>query len=221
MALVTWCYVWRVTALHRSETPGDSSDLPPRIPPALTDECSQLLTDGVGPMFRRRFSVRVESSNMAPEKLMGILTANLNRAAPSAAMVFHKTVGPTGTAEVSDEYRVQMPGPWDGPVRVVHRDATSLRFATLHGHLEAGQIEFRAATAGDMLCFEIEGWSRGADRWADLLYSRLRVAKEMQFNSWVHFCLKAAAISGGKVRGGVTVDTRAIPEAICDGATGC
>ncbi len=36
-----------------------------------------------------------------------------------------------------------MPGPWDGPVLVVDQTPTSFRFATLKGHLEAGQIEFR------------------------------------------------------------------------------
>ncbi len=222
MALVTWRYVWRVTAIHRSETRGDSGDLPPRIPPALTDELSQLLADGAGPMFHRRFSVRIEGSSLAPQELMTALTSDFNRAAPSAAAVFHKTVGPVGTADVSDEYRVQMPGPWDGPVRVVHRTPASLRFATLRDHLEAGQIEFRAAAAdAGTLRFEVEAWSRGGDRWADLLYSRLRMAKEMQFNMWVHFCLKTAAIAGGRVRGGVTVDTRAVPASLCDHAQGC
>ncbi|GHH84509.1 hypothetical protein GCM10018793_49050 [Streptomyces sulfonofaciens] len=221
IALVTWRYVWRVTALHRTEARGDRSDLPAPLPPELVDECSKLLADGAGPLFHRRFTVRVEGSAMAPEQLMSAVAADVNRAAPSAAAVFHKTAGRPGTAEVGDEYRVQMPGPWDGPVRVVHRDATSLRFATLQGHLEAGQIEFRTAADDDALVFEVEAWSRGGDRWADLLYSRLKMAKEIQFNMWVHFCLRVAKFSGGRTRGGVTVVTRAIPESFCRAATGC
>lgn len=39
-----------------------------------------------------------------------------------------------------DEFVVRMPGPWDGPVRVVRRDESSFRLATLDGHLEAGEI---------------------------------------------------------------------------------
>lgn len=42
---------------------------------------------------------------------------------------------------VGDEYLVRMPGPWNGPVRVVGRTPTSFRLATLQGHLEAGQLE--------------------------------------------------------------------------------
>lgn len=214
IALVTWHYVWRVTALHRSETQGDRSDLPPPLPPELVDDDSKPLADGAGPMFHRLFSVCIEGSPMTPEALMTAVATDVDRAAPAAA-VFHKTRGASGAARVGDEYRVQMPGPWDGPVRVVHRDATSLRFATLQGHLEAGQIEFRTGGGDDALMFAIQVWSRGGDRLADLLYSRLRVAKEIQFNMWVYFCLRTAGFSGGRPRGGVTVVTRAIPQDLC------
>jgi hypothetical protein len=103
---------------------------------------------------------------------------------------------------------------------VVARDATSLRFGTLQGHLEAGQIEFRAGYVDGLLEFGTEAWSRAGDRWADVLYSRLRVAKEIQFNMWVHFCLRAAAIAGGRVAGGVVIDTRGIAEDLCHDAAG-
>jgi Domain of unknown function (DUF1990) len=220
--LVSWQYLWRVTALHRSEEPGDGSDLPPPLPPQLVDERSKLLSDGAGPLFHRLFRVRIGSPSKTAEQLMDALTENLNRAAPSIVAVFHKTRGDERALCVGDEYRVQMPGPWDGPVRVLHRDAASLRFGTLHGHLEAGQIQFRArAGGGGAVEFEVEAWSRAGDRWADLLYSRLRVAKEIQFNMWVHFCLRAAAIAGGRVAEGVHIDTRGVPGEICQDARGC
>jgi hypothetical protein len=213
--LVSWQYLWRVTALHRAETPGDESDLPPELPAGLHDERSKPLGEGEGPMFHRRFTVRIEGSEMTAVELTDAVMANLNRVAPSSVAVFHKTRGRSGPPCVGDEYRVQMPGPWDGPVRVVHRDPVSLRLGTLHGHLEAGQIEFRSREVEGGLEFGIEAWSRAGDRVADLLYSRLRVAKEMQFNMWVHFCLRAAAVSGGHVVGGVHIDTRNIPEELC------
>jgi len=217
--LVSWQYFWRVTALHRSETAGDEGDLPPELEPEHRDGRSKPLSEGVGPMFHRRFSVRIEGSPMSPGELSEAVVSNLNRVSPSTVAVFHKTRGAVGPPCVGDEYRVQMPGPWDGPVRVLHRDATSLRFGTLQGHLEAGQIQFTTRTAEDgLLEFETEAWSRAGDRLADLLYSRLRVAKEIQFNMWVHFCLRAAAIAGGRVVGGVHIDTRGIPEELCQPA---
>jgi hypothetical protein len=104
-----------------------------------------------------------------------------------------------------------MPGPWDGPVRVIRREPDSFRLATLTGHLEAGQIEFRAAHAGDAVRFEIESWARAGDQMAALLYNRLRLAKEIQLNMWSHFCLRAAALAGDRARGGITIRTRWIP----------
>ncbi|MFC4494482.1 DUF1990 family protein [Streptomyces ovatisporus] len=219
--LVSWQYLWRVTALHRSEIPGGARDLPPRLEESHTDEWTKPLSDGVGPMFRRRFVVRIEGSRMSPEELIGAVAANLNRVAPSTVAVFHKTRGEAGPPCEGDEYRVQMPGPWDGPVRVLHCDATSFRLGTLRGHLEAGQIQFTSRVAEDgLLEFETEAWSRAGDRLAGLLYSRLRVAKEMQFNMWVHFCLRAAAIAGGRVVGGVRIATRSIPGELCRDSPG-
>ncbi|MFE0765086.1 DUF1990 family protein [Streptomyces smyrnaeus] len=219
--LVSWEYMWRVTALHRSEVEGDADDLPPPLPSAFVDELTKRLVDGVGPMFHRRFSVRIHGARLGPEALIGAMAADLNRPAPSTVAVFHKTRGEEGPARPGDEYRVQMPGPWDGPVRVLHRDPVTIRLGTLRGHLEAGQIQFAAREAGDELRFEVEAWSRAGDWWADLLYSRLRVAKEIQFNMWVHVALGAAAIAGGRLRGGVTIETRSIPPAFCEAARHC
>jgi len=122
--------------------------------------------------------------------------------------VFRKTRGRDGPLRYGDEFVVRMPGPWDGPVRVVHRDATSFRLATLQGHLEAGQIEFRAEPDGDTLRFEIESWARAGDRLADVMYNKLRLAKEIQLNMWTHFCIRTAALAGGRPRGGITIRTR-------------
>jgi uncharacterized protein DUF1990 len=104
-----------------------------------------------------------------------------------------------------------MPGPWDGPVRVVHTTPTSFRFATLTGHLEAGQIEFRARTEEDGdLVFEIESWARAGDRLSHLLYNHLRLAKEIQFNLWTETCLGVVRRSGGRRHGGLRVCTRQV-----------
>lgn len=208
LALVSWRYLWRTTPLHRREEPGSVADLPDSL-----DEGDRLhparqgLGAGVGPLLHRCYAVRIAGSSMSPAELIEIVAANLNRASPEMA-VFAKTRGAEGVLAVGDEFVVRMPGPWDGPVQVVRRDPTSFCFATLHGHLEAGRIEFRAATDGDRLRFEIESWARAGDRLSDLLYNRLRLAKEIQLNMWTHVCVRAAALAGGRPVGGVTVRTR-------------
>jgi Domain of unknown function (DUF1990) len=136
-----------------------------------------------------------------------MVAAKLNQASPEMA-VFRKTRGAGGSLRRGDEFVVRMPGPWDGPVRVIRRDATSFRLATLDGHLEAGEIEFRAEPAGDALHFVIESWARAGDRLSDLLYNRLGLAKEIQLNMWSHFCIRTAALAGGRPQGGITIRTR-------------
>ncbi|MGI8761595.1 MAG: DUF1990 family protein [Jatrophihabitantaceae bacterium] len=213
IAVVSWRYLWRTTPLHRSEDEGDSTDLPAdwdRDDDTDLGVRRQGMADGVGPMVHRRYTVWIIGSTMSPTTLVDAVAANLNRASPEIA-AFVKTLGPDGPVRDGDEYVVRMPGPWNGPVRAVRRDPTALRLLTLDGHLEAGQIEFRAAADGDALRFDIESWTRAGDRLAELLYNRVRLAKEIQLNMWTHFCLRAAALANGRPRGGVTIVTRSVP----------
>ncbi len=208
IALVSWRYLWRTTPLHRSEEEGSIADLPAHWDDDEgLGERRQGIAAGVGPLLHRCYTVWIVHSPMDPATLMDAVAANLNRAAPEMT-VFRKSRGARGPLRHGDEFIVRMPGPWDGPVRVVSQDVTSFRLATLNGHLEAGQIEFRATQDGDALRFEIESWARAGDRLSHLLYNRLRLAKEIQLNVWSHFCVRAAALAGGRPRGGVTIHTR-------------
>ena len=207
IALVSWRYMWRTTPVHRSDCEGTAADLPEsRDADHGLGERGQGIEAGAGPMLHRRYEVRIAGSALSPGQLIDAVAANLNRVTPEMA-VFHKTHGGDALCE-GDEFVVRMPGPWDGPVRVIRRDRASFRLATLRGHLEAGQIEFSAARDGDAVRFQIESWARAGDRLSDLLYNRLRLAKEIQFNMWSHFCVRTARLAGGRPRGGVTVRTR-------------
>jgi Domain of unknown function (DUF1990) len=212
MGLAFWRYLWRTLPLHRSDEDGSPvHDLPPPLPDNLGGGRLQRPEDGSGPLFRRRYRVRIEGSRLSAEELMAKMLGDPNRAAPIEVAVFRKTRGGKGPLKVGDEFVVRMPGPWDGPVVVVDRTPTSFRFATLKGHLEAGQIEFRTAPGGgDAVCFEIESWARSGDRLAGLLYDRVRLAKEMQLHMWTHFCERAAKLAGGRIRGGISIDTRRV-----------
>jgi Domain of unknown function (DUF1990) len=211
MGLAFWRYLWRTMPLYRTDEDGSpAEDLPPRLPEHLVDERFQLLEDGSGPLFRRRYRVRIVGGRLAPEQLMAEVLREPNRAAPIEVAVFRKTRGGEGPLAVGDEFVVRMPGPWDGPVTVVDRTPTSFRFATLKGHLEAGQIEFRTRADGDAVCFEIESWARSGDRLAGLLFDRVKLAKEMQLHMWTHFCERVAKLAGGRIRGGIAIDTRRV-----------
>jgi uncharacterized protein (UPF0548 family) len=106
-----------------------------------------------------------------------------------------------------------MPGPWDGPVRVVAAGPTWFRLATLPGHLEAGQIEFRAGADYRSLSFEIESWARSGDRLSDLLYTHLRISKEVQLHMWSSVLRRVVELAAGKMDGGITITTRSVATA--------
>ncbi|WP_308283391.1 DUF1990 family protein [Pseudonocardia nigra] len=164
-------------------------------------------------MLHRRYAVRVTGARHTPTDVIALFAGDPNRGAPAEVAVFEKTRGEPGTLAVGDEFLIRMPGPWNGPVRVVERADAGFRFATLRGHLEAGQIAFRCQGSGEGLLFEIESWARSGDRLSSLLYNRLLLAKEIQLNLWVETCLRLAAATGGRLRGGVSVCTRRVPAA--------
>ena len=212
LMLITSRYLWRVTPVYRRDEEGGPQDLPPSLPDGVDHDDVQGLADGYGPMLHRRYAVRITGSRVGPEQSVDHLATDPNAAAPADAAVFVKCRGDDGRMAVDDEYVVRMPGPWDGPVRVVHRTPTSFRFATLRGHLEAGQIEFRARCEGPELVFEIESWARPGDRVSHLLYNKLLLAKEIQLNLWSETCLGVVSNSGGTLRGGIRVHTRRVDD---------
>jgi hypothetical protein len=170
----------------------------------------QLPEDGAGSLFHRRYQARIVDTGMTPEELMRTIFTNPDRLAPSEFARFTKLRGRDGQMAVGDEYLVRMPGPWNGPVRVVETTPTSFRLVTLRGHLEAGQIEFGVAAEGDDLMFTIESWAASGDRLSKLLYQHLRMSKEVQLHMWTSFLENAARRSKGRLRGGIHIETRRV-----------
>lgn len=211
IGLASWRYMWRTTPMHRSDGPDVSSAGPP-LCDALVDGRLQPSENGVGPLFHRRYRARIYLARRSPEELIARIAEDPNWACPTEVAVFRKVGGAKGRMDVGDEYVIRMPGPWDGPVRVVDRTPRSFRFATLEGHLEAGQIEFRAGSGHDHLVFEIESWARSGDRLSDALYDRLRLAKEIQLYMWTHFLQRVARITKGQIIGGIDVHTARVED---------
>jgi hypothetical protein len=202
--------MWRTTPMHRTETVADTAERPWTVPDDLVDDDLQPVEDGVGPLVRRRYSVRIAHVAAPPEQVIGRFSGDPNCGAPAEVAVFEKVRGTDGEMRLGDEFLIRMPGPWDGPVRVVGMGPASFRLATLRGHLEAGQIEFRCRADGEDLLFEIESWARSGDRLSHLMYTRLRLAKEIQLNLWVETCLRLTRDLGGRPRGGVRVETHRV-----------
>jgi Domain of unknown function (DUF1990) len=214
VALTSWDYMWRTTPMRRREAPGSlESPRPPLLsyPAGVNRHEVQGHEDGYGPLFHRRYRTRIRESSLGAAELMDRLQADLNRASPTKFARFQRLHGERGRLRVGDEYVVRMPGPWDGPVRVVDVAPCSFRLATLAGHLEAGQIEFRSSADEDFgVAFEIESWARSSSAVVNLLYHRLRMAKEVQAHMWISFLERVVHLAGGRMTGGIELDTERI-----------
>ncbi len=211
MAITSWVYLWRTTPVYRRELEGSlEHDLPPEIPLGVATGGVQRVGDGSGPLFHRIYTGRVRDPQTGVEELMRQIKADPNLVAPLALARFRKLASPEWRMEVEDEFLVRMPGPWDGPVRTIALGPTWFRFATLDGHLEAGQIEWRAREENGQLVFQIESWARAGDRLSAILHDRLRMAKEVQLHMWSSVVEKVTAKAGGRLERGIEIETRRV-----------
>jgi uncharacterized protein (UPF0548 family) len=197
MAVSLWRYAVRDVTLERREETRRGDDPGPVDRPVPGDQESvQPRSEGAGASLRRLYRVEIENPRMGAAELIGRLARDPNVASPFEVARFVKTTGRLGEMEAGDEYLVWMPGPWNGPVRVSDRTPVSFRLTTLQGHMEAGEIEFRAHEEDGRLVFEIESTARSGSRPFWILYAPLRVAKEAQLHMWATFCQRAAEIGG-------------------------
>jgi Domain of unknown function (DUF1990) len=197
--------------MHRSEEKGiRDRDMPPPLPDGADPSGVQWPDDGAGPLFRRVYRTRVRGHEISPEALIERVSADPDAVSPSEFASFWKSRGKAERMDVGDEFLVRMPGPWNGPVRVVLAEADRFRYVTLQGHLEAGQIEFASHVENGTLVVAIESWSRPGDRLSELLHNRLRMAKEVQLHMWTSVLERIADLSGGAMAGGVEIRTRRV-----------
>jgi hypothetical protein len=185
-------------------------DLPPHLRVGISRDAIQHVEQGVGPLFHRSYRVAIRDAHVDAAELMTKLSEDPNHVAPVTFASFQKVRGEEWELRVDDEFVVRMPGPWDGPVRVVDVTPRSFRFVTLDGHLEAGQIEW-SATDGEHLTFQIESWARSGDRASAIMHDRLHMAKEVQLHMWIAVLEKVVGFSGGRRASMVEMHTRRVP----------
>ena len=212
LLITWWAYVWRITPLHRREVPGSwDADGPPPLPADVSRDGIQPPESGSGAFLRRRYRVDVVDGRLDAASVIANVREDVNRVVPGGIARFRQVAGDSGPLSVGDEFVVRMPGPWDGPVRVIELNPNSFRFATLDGHLEAGQIEWRAEDLDDgALRFEVESWSRPGDRLSEIAHHRLRMAKEVQLHMWTSVLENVVKLAGGRMRDGVDIHTAVV-----------
>lgn len=200
----------RVPGYRRDRIGDHGADRPDLERPFPGDpETVQRARDGVGPLYHRRYWIELVGTEVGPAELVEQVVADLNAVTPTDMSRFEDVAGGRpGDLALGDELVVRLPGPWEGPIRLIDRTPTSFRFATLDGHMEAGEIVFRARVAeGAVVRFEIESWARSATLQFRVLYDLVPVAREMQLQMWSRFCTAVARRAGGVVVSAVQAHT--------------
>src|SRR4051794_18176161 len=108
VGLTFWRYLWRTTPMRRGEEPGQlPEDAPPAVPADAAREEIQAPEQGVGPLFHRRYLIRIAGADVSPEELMRRFASDMNAVAPTEFARFHKLQGDEAAgAQLNDEYLV-------------------------------------------------------------------------------------------------------------------
>lgn len=198
---------WTIPVRERAINVPVVPDAPLSVP---AEEGIQSATAGSGPRFHRRYRVDIGGAEKNPEALIQCIEADIQAFVPPEIALFEKRTGAPDRFAVGDEIDIAIRSPWNGPVRIVEKTPTSFTFATLDGHLEAGQIRFAAEPLVDpdgALRFSIESWARSRDGVVDFVYDTLGLGKEMQKQMWTFFCDRVVTACEGTQLGPVTVTT--------------
>lgn len=207
---------WRSRHVERRNADVDefSETLPAHVPhPRL-----QRRDDGVGPIVMRTYLVDIAEPALTPTELMSAFRVDPNHFNSNLVAGFVKNDAPARNLSAGDEFVVELPGPWNGPVVVQHCDDESTLLATLDGHMEAGHIRFDSTTnqstgadTGTQTCegyaFRIRSWAGAGDAGFAAVHLGVPIGKEMQTAMWTAMCDRAVAIAGGHRNGPISVVT--------------
>ncbi len=167
--------------------------------------------DGCGPFVSRGYVVQIESAEIGASELIDAFASRPNDFAPHHLAGFFVDDRPATDLTPGDEVVVELPGPWNGLVRIVERGSTHVLMATLDGHMEAGFIRFRAIdTADGGVRFEIRSWARAGDKFFEQLHVVVGLAREAQTAMWVHTCDCAVTVSEGRRSSPIIVTTETL-----------
>jgi hypothetical protein len=196
------CAIWK---WNRRQVVHDQRAVERVALPALDragDEDDQPVEIGVGPTFHRRYRIIVGDAELAPEEAMAAIQADPNVLADLDLAPFTKVRGESGEMRVGDRYVIEITGPWKGAVEVVDVSPHSFRLATLEGHMESGLIDMRTSANASNgprteVAFTIESWARSHDRFLDVMYDKLGIAKALQGEMWLIACDRFAQLVRG------------------------
>lgn len=181
-------HLWRQRYMRRTNASvSDLSEQPPPTDPSTPGSEVQTRHDGTGPLVMRTYTADISNSTGTAKDLLRQFATDPNRFCSHHIAGFHDPEGDlVDVLALGDECVVEIPGPWNGPVRVDELTDTSLMLITLDGHMEAGHIRFstRDGEHGTADRFEIRSWARAGDSLFEHLHVDAELAREAQTAMW-------------------------------------
>ena len=188
----------------------DGRDAPPPLPAGVSTEESQLADDGVGPLFHRRYRARIAEPEMPAEELMARVIGDPNQVAPTEFARFTK-VARRGGAD-GGRRRVRRPHarPLErpGPGRRGRRRRRSGWPPSRATWRRARSSSGPSTTTAASWCSPSSPGPAAATGSPGSCTSALRMAKEVQLHMWTSFLERVAKLAGGRLAGGIDVETR-------------
>jgi hypothetical protein len=204
--------MWRWSRRQVAETDRDVERIDMPRHDRADDADDQPVEVATGPLFHRRYSVRMCDASLDAEDAMAVVQADPNALADDRLAPFVKSRGESGSMAVGDRFVVAITGPWKGAVEVIEVTAHSFRLSSLEGHMESGVIDMRAddLDAGRVE-FTIESWSRSHDTILHLMYDTLGIARALQSEMWSTALERFVAMAGGTQEGLLSIVTERAP----------
>ena len=215
IALTSWHYMWRTTP---HAPPRDGRGLPADA--AATDPAGSTRDELQGPRTASARSSTAATRTPHPRRRPDRRRADGHgrsrpqpRGARPSSRGSSKTAGDDG--QIASATSTSCACRARGTVRCASSSVRrqSLRLATLAGHLEAGQIEFRGRRPRRRR--SSSGSSRGraaATGSSNLLYHHLRMAKEIQLHMWISFLERVVGAVRRPHERGIEIETERIED---------
>ncbi|MGH9272511.1 MAG: hypothetical protein ACRDZ2_14705 [Ilumatobacteraceae bacterium] len=201
---------WNRRRVAHDQRSVDRIEMPARDRAEDVDD--QPVEVGAGPTFHRCYRTAVRNGALGAEAAMARIQADPNVLADLDLAPFTKVRGVSGEMRVGDRYVIEITGPWKGAVEVIEASPRALRLATMEGHMESGVIEMRTSSKASInepaeVAFTIESWARSHDRFLDVMYDKLGIAKALQSEMWSVACDRFAQLVQGEQVGPLDVVT--------------
>lgn len=152
----------------------------------------QTIEDGIGDLYKKTFSIPIESSFEILQNHFLDFKVDMNKYSknPIAKLPNDKGYSPLLKGQ---RLLIELLGPYNGPVQVTESSKLNLKLQTLENHPKTGHIEFSIEESNPNL-FKIDTYSRSKDYLFHFARSKTNLVSKVQDSVWIDLCIHFKSI---------------------------